>query len=405
MIGVTKAMLRLRPWVALIAGAIGCQSGGSPTELQVEPPADAAAAPVPTVHHRIVFTSDVLGLGRGHSGGLHHQGRRHRAHPAPSEGPLSHQRFLVTRRPPSHRVRGVHRSRLPGGGDQLGRDRVAIPRLLDRPHRRALLGAGGQAARIRRPGLRQPQGGIHRRSRLVTIASGCCLHPPAWHPGGNLIAYFQSYDSPRSPADDRGIWTVKPDGTGRTKILDVPDLLSDDYQSVRLSYSPDGTKLAFCHESLAFPYEPMPLEVLNADGSGRVVLDGRYCVNTDATLPEAMWKADGSRLLAKTNYTGTQWDLVSVAPDGSARTRLTTDRYASDSRKLPIAAWSRQGTMIAQVTQSGVTGAPPHVRRRHEQDRAERRGVHRPVVRWRRVGAVKSWRGVMITSPPAAREW
>jgi Tol biopolymer transport system component len=356
MTGVTKAMLRLRPWVALIAGAIGCQSGGGPTELQVEPPGDAAAAPVPTVHHRIVFTSDVLGLAGDTPGVytirddgtgltlLHQKGRYLTSASWSPAGP--------------HRIAFVESIDLDSRAAVINSDGTGLQYLASSIASIAGLSWAPEGKRLAY--VDQALGSLKvvytDGSRLVTIASGCCLHPPAWHPGGNLIAYFQSYDSPRSPADDRGIWTVKPDGTGRTKILDVPDLLSDDYQSVRLSYSPDGTKLAFCHESLALPYEPMPLEVLNADGSGRVVLDGRYCLNTNASWPEAMWKADGSRLLAKTNYTGTQWDLVSVAPDGSAGTRLTTDGYASDSRKLPIAAWSRQGTMIAQVTQSGVNG-------------------------------------------------
>ena len=200
-------------------------------------------------------------------------------------------------------------------------------------------------------------------SGLTTVGSNCCVDPPAWHPGGQLIAYYQHHDLPRSPANDRGIWTVKPDGTGRTKIFNVPAGALH-YDRVRLSYSPDGTKLAFCGEGGAgVDHVYRPVEVINANGSGHVTLDRRYCVTPDSYMAEAMWRPDGSRLLARTKYDGTHWDLVSVTPDGSAATRLTTDGT------IRVAAWSRQGTRIAHLKKSGAGGVlqmhvPPAARTR-----------------------------------------
>ena len=351
MSSVTNPAVTLRPWVILMAGVIGCQADGAPTETLVESPSEAAAAPPPFVVHRIVFTSEALLGGAGQWG----------LYTIREDGTaltLLHQGGWLTNASWSpagpHRIAfvehfGASESRpavIKPDGTGLQYLAPASTALID-----GLTWApDGTRLAYRQQGYQRLNVVNADGSALTTIASDADASPPAWHPDGQLIAYFRRHDSPRTPANDRGIWTVKHDGTGRTKIFDIP-ATEPYYEKVRLSYSPDGTKLAFCGEGGAgVSHEYRPLEMIDPDGSGHVILYRRYCVDPDWYLPEAMWSPDGSRILARTPFNESSWDLVTLAPDGSAATRLTTDGSTR------IAAWSRQGTRIAHVKQVGGGG-------------------------------------------------
>jgi TolB protein len=82
----------------------------------------------------------------------------------------------------------------------------------------------------------------------VTRNSGGQAYDPAWSPDGSRIAYSQ----------DRQIYTVRPDGTGKTRLSQDPAA-----QDVAPIWSPDGSKLAFTRY-----LANSEIFVMNADGTG-----------------------------------------------------------------------------------------------------------------------------------------
>jgi Tol biopolymer transport system component len=164
-------------------------------------------------------------------------------------------------------------------------------------------------------------------SGLDTLAYNPDLHDPAWSPDGQRIAYFAGADVPRTLNNDRGIWTVKPDGTGHSKILNVLPGFGT-YRT--LQFSPDGQKIAMCHGTNS----AYTIEVMNANGTGRTTLP----LECHSVFGGPQWSPDGSRILDLQNG-----NIYTIAPDGGSAVQLT---LAGDY-ELP--RWSRQGTKIAFV--------------------------------------------------------
>jgi WD40-like Beta Propeller Repeat len=132
---------------------------------------------------------------------------------------------------------------------------------------------------------------------------------PAWSPDGRLIAWQR--------ADSR-IWTMKPDGTGKT------DLAS----GVEPNWSPDGTRLAFARGGTIW--------VMNADGSGQTQL-------TSGSDGEPAWSPDGTQIaFSRLDFTAETEGIWKVDVDGSNVTPVVTEpgRFASirnpDWQPLPV---------------------------------------------------------------------
>lgn len=170
-------------------------------------------------------------------------------------------------------------------------------------------------------------------SGLDTIAGNKNLGGFAWSPDGQRIAYFAWYDSPRTPFNDRGIWSVKVDGTGRVKLRHVPG--NADYESMQ--FSPDGTWLAMCHTIPG----GSELDFMHADGTGLIHLP----LECRGGQHSPQWSPDGTRILS--GYP----DLYTVDPNGQNFAQLTFD--GADAA-YDEARWSRQGTKIA-YTRSTLT--------------------------------------------------
>ncbi len=98
---------------------------------------------------------------------------------------------------------------------------------------------------------------------------------PSWSPDGSKIIYdsIVPYNPTPGVPDyySRGLFTIHPDGTGRT-ALPVTGPLQNACVPV---WSPDGTRIAFSTTR----YPPQEIYIVNADGSGLIQL-----TNTDTTL-------------------------------------------------------------------------------------------------------------------------
>ncbi len=89
---------------------------------------------------------------------------------------------------------------------------------------------------------------------------------PDWSPDGTRIAFKRGgYSS--QPPEAKGLFTIRPDGTGLSRIPN-----SVDYSS-QPAWSPDGARITFARDNGIF--------VMNADGSGeRQIVPGQTAVAT-----------------------------------------------------------------------------------------------------------------------------
>jgi len=116
----------------------------------------------------------------------------------------------------------------------------------------------------------------------------------------------------------RGIWTMNPDGTDRTKL---------NFFGADPKWSPDGSKIVFWNIGGTY--------VMNADGAGRTLVreNGRW----------PAWSPDGRKIV----YTRARFDeqgLWIMNADGTDSTRITDGQDVE-------AAWSPDGSRIAFVRQ------------------------------------------------------
>ena len=151
----------------------------------------------------------------------------------------------------------------------------------------------------------------------MTLVTGSRRLPPPVGPArAGLVAYWTQ----------EGIFTVRPDGTGRTLLV------SGERSQVGPVWSPDGTRLAYW--SAVDSVHEYALHVLDLDDSSSIAMaDGRTFYSERAS-----WSPDGKRL-AFTTATG---ELRLVNSDGS-----NLQRIGDPTMHFDIPTWSPDGTWIA----------------------------------------------------------
>ena len=137
---------------------------------------------------------------------------------------------------------------------------------------------------------------------------------PDWSPDGSRIA-FTSHSTLDTGQDSETaeVWTMNPDGTGRTQLT------FNNEEERAPSWSPDGTKILYmCRALWLNSGTDFEICVINADGSNLTAL-------TNNTTPDLTpnWTPDGSRIVFHRSISGLN-QLHIMNADGTDVQQLTS---------------------------------------------------------------------------------
>lgn len=150
-------------------------------------------------------------------------------------------------------------------------------------------------------------------------------------PGELLFAAFGEGTSSNS-----ALYTMKPDGTNRTSLLEGSGL---GHQLEQPSWSPDRNKVAFNvylpNRGGDFDFLNSEIFVVDADGTER-----RRLTHDSEPVVAPAWSPDGTRVVFARADEESSWELWAMNSDGSDQQLLTDATTAGD------AAWSSDGRRI-----------------------------------------------------------
>jgi TolB protein len=159
---------------------------------------------------------------------------------------------------------------------------------------------------------------------------------PAFSPNGKKIAFA-------SGSESLDIFTMSATGTNKKKVTTSTSFDFDP------AWSPDGTRIAFTRVT---PNSDLKIYVMKAARESETNRPQRLTTSGSGVFEYApAWSPNGTRIAFASNPNGAfegDFDLFSIRPDGSGRTRLTTTSIGNSP------AWSPDGTKIAF---SGKQGA------------------------------------------------
>jgi Tol biopolymer transport system component len=152
-----------------------------------------------------------------------------------------------------------------------------------------------------------------RDDRRVLLRGDC--KAPEWSPDGRWIAfewpactYCDSAKDREFAQRHRGVWLVRPDGSGRRRVGPV-----DDESDASYSWSPDGKRLAIT----AGP------KIVVVGPPGRALRVRGLSAASDSGAPP-LWSPDARRLIVAARTGEDPAQLWSLRPDGTGLRRLTS---------------------------------------------------------------------------------
>jgi Tol biopolymer transport system component len=169
--------------------------------------------------------------------------------------------------------------------------------------------------------------------RTSIVATPLTDVQPSWSPAGDAIAFVSHPVLDRDPGD-ADIYVVRADGTNVHRLTGGPEW---DYSPV---WSPDGTAIAYLSEHV----DEREIYVMDPDGSGRTAV-------TDAPtndVVDPVWSPDGTKI-AFTVYSGSSWDVYIVNADGTGQRALANSPLDETGPE-----WSPDASLVAySAAQSG----------------------------------------------------
>jgi Tol biopolymer transport system component len=166
----------------------------------------------------------------------------------------------------------------------------------------------------------------------------------SWSPDGTRLAFHAL------ASDVSGIYLLSADGFGLARLTDGPGL------DTQPTWSPDGSMLAFRRSHLSEQWWQWHLVVISADGSDEHIVASDVGEQASPSWTTISWSPDGRRI-AFTAWVGPAVQVFVVNVDGSGLAQLTSPDDPRENSWEP--SWSRDDRLIAFASPSGINAVTP----------------------------------------------